>query len=658
MCKTITMLALLGAGFSSLVQADQALDAAAAFGARPSVSDLQLSPDGLSVSYLSPAQGPGTAVITLSLAAGAKPRIALAANGDPERIEWCRWVSNDRLACMVYAIIKDPVGLLGYTRLVAVNADGSNLRLLSKKSSVYAHDVAFGGGDIIDWLPGQDGAVLMARRYVPEDRTGSHLGSKEEGYGVDRVDTRDLAVKRVEPPSHDAVEYISDGRGTVRIMGTSTRAREQNSSVITYLYRTPGSQDWHKLSDYDYMNGTGFNPYAVDPNLNIAYGFKKLDGRLALYTVLLDGSLTEKLIYANPQVDVDGVIRIGRSWRVVGASYATEARHTHYFDPQVEQITTALARALPQEHALRVVDSSADESKLLIFAGQDTDPGIYYIFDRPARRLQTFLVVRDQLEGVKLATQKPVTYPAGDGTMVPAYLTLPPGVQDPKGLPAIVMPHGGPEARDEWGFDWLSQFYAARGYAVLQPNFRGSTGYGDAWFEKNGFQSWRIAIGDVAAAGKWLVSQGIADPAKLGIVGWSYGGYAALQAAVIEPQLFKAVVAIAPVTDLPLLKEEHQRWSDYEIVSRRVGDGAETHDGSPLEHADQIKAPVLLFHGAMDRNVNIEQSQRMAARLKSAGLKCELVTWDNLDHQLEDSNARAQLLKKSDAFLRQAFGIN
>lgn len=638
-------------------EAPKALDAAAAFGARPSVTHLQLSPDGLTVSYITPTQGQGSAVSTLSLAAGAKPRTALTANGEPERIEWCRWVSNERLACMVYAIIKDPVGLLGYTRLVAVNADGSNLRLLSRRDDVYAHGVAFGGGNIIDWLPGEDGAVLMERVYVPNDRIGSHFGSTERGLGVDLLDTRDLSVKRVESPKIDAARYLTDGRGTVRIMATTSHVNDQAHSLSTFLYRMPGSQEWHKLSDYDAIDRTGFYPAAVDPDLNVAYGYKKKDGRMAVYSVLLDGSLREQLIYANPDVDVDELKSIGRRGRVVGASYATEKRHTIYFVPEIQQTLAALARALPQQ-MLQVVDSSADDSKMIIYAGRDTDPGVYYIFDRNARRLQTFLVVRDQLEGVKLADVKPISYPAGDGTMVPGYLTLPPGVQNPKGLPAIVMPHGGPSARDEWGFDWLSQFYASRGYAVLQPNYRGSLGYGDAWFEKNGFQSWRIAIGDVVAAGHWLVSQGIADPAKLGIVGWSYGGYAALQSAVLEPSLFKAVVAIAPVTDLPLLKEEHRRWSDFELVSQYVGDGAQTHEGSPLEHADAIKAPVLMFHGAMDRNVNIEQSQRMAARLTSAGGKCQLVTWDNLDHQLEDSNARAEVLRKSDAFLRSAFGID
>ena len=193
-------------------------------------------------------------------------------------------------------------------------------------------------------------------------------------------------------------------------------------------------------------------------------------------------------------------------------------------------------------------------------ASSDTDPGMLYLYTKATRGLAEVLPIRNELVGVAMGKMTPVSFPAADGTMIPGYLTLPPG-SDGKGLPAIVMPHGGPGARDEWGFDWLVQFYAARGFAVLQPNYRGSTGYGSAWYQKNGFQSWRIAIGDVNDAGRWLVSQGIAKSDQLGIVGWSYGGYAALQSSVLDPNLFKAIVAIAPVTDLDRLREESRNFT-------------------------------------------------------------------------------------------------
>lgn len=175
------------------------------------------------------------------------------------------------------------------------------------------------------------------------------------------------------------------------------------------------------------------------------------------------------------------------------------------------------------------------------------------------------------------------------------------------------MPHGGPSARDEWGFDWMAQFFAARGYAVLQPNYRGSAGYGDAWFQENGFRSWNVAIGDVIDGGRWLVKEGIADPHQLAIFGWSYGGYAALQSAVVDPTLFKAVVAIAPVSDLNALKEEHRHWRDWELVSEFIGNGPHTREGSPVEQAGRIHVPVLLFHGELDSNVGVQQSRTMQA---------------------------------------------
>jgi dipeptidyl aminopeptidase/acylaminoacyl peptidase len=364
----------------------------------------------------------------------------------------------------------------------------------------------------------------------------------------------------------------------------------------------------------------------------------------------------EELLFARPDVDVDSLIRLGPQRRVVGVSYVTERRIAEYTDPAVNSLVKSLKKALPNT-AVSVADSSVDGMTLLIFSGSDSDPGVYYIFDRRSHQLNTFLVRRNQLEGVKLASVKPVSFPASDGTMIPGYLTLPPGADSAKGLPAIVMPHGGPSARDEGGFNWFAQFYAVRGYAVLQPNFRGSTGYGDQWFEKNGFHSWPTAIGDVLDAGRWLVKEGIADPNKLGIVGWSYGGYAALQSAVVDPSLYKAVIAIAPVTDLAALIEDHRRMTDFAIISEQIGSGPAVSAGSPAAHADQIKVPVLLFHGAYDGNVSIEQSKRMASRLSAAGVKCELVTWDKLDHQLDDAAAREKMLRKSDEWLRQAFAM-
>jgi acetyl esterase/lipase len=592
--------------------------------------------------------------------AAATPKKALIADGKPGRLEHCAWVSSDRLVCLVYALVKDPnnvAGFLPVTRQLAINADGSNPRELSNRLNMYSRGYNLHGGSIIDWLPEEDGSVLMTRQYLPDDHTGSHLGSSREGLGVDHVDTRTLAVTHVETPNLNAIEYHSDGHGTVRVMGVRINyGNFQDTGIVQYSYRVPGSREWKPLTRYNRVDGSGLDIYAVDRDLNVAYGFKKKDGLKALYSITLDAQPHEELIYSRTDVDVDSLIQVGRRQHVVGVHYELDSPRASYFEPNVKSLMASLSKALPTS-GLRVTESSADEQKMLIFSGSDRDPGVYYIFDRPSKQLQTFLVARSELEGVTLATMKPVSYPASDGTSIPAFLTLPPGKESAKGLPAIVMPHGGPSARDNWGFDYLAQFYAARGFAVIQPNYRGSAGYGDAWIARNAFRSWPTAIGDVLDAGRWLVHEGIADPAKLAIVGWSYGGYAALQSAVVDPTVFKAVVAIAPVTDLGALKDESYNWSNYNLVSDFIGDGKTMHEGSPIEHADKIKAPVLLFHGEFDRNVSANQSKRMAARLQAAGGKCELVTWPDLDHQLEDSAARAQMLRKSDEFLRKELGM-
>jgi dipeptidyl aminopeptidase/acylaminoacyl peptidase len=643
----------------ALVPAQRAVafDAAAAFGARESAMDLSLSPDGKSVAYVAPGAGQGTLVYTLSLEKGAKPKQVLFANGKPDRIRSCSWVADDRLVCLSWGVGKNPHyvgGLVQFSRFFAVNSDGTNVKLLSTEPNPYSRGVPFYGGDIIDLLPDENGSLLMVRAYVPDIHLGSRLGSGESGLGVDRIDTRTLDVSHVLHPDPEAATYITDGRGTVRIMGSREKQSQLYTAVIHYSYRPQNSQEWKSLGEFNVLTGEGFEPLAVDHDLNVAYGLKKKDGRYALYTVDLD-QLREELVYSRPDVDVGGLIRLGRRQRVVGATYVTDTRQAEYLSPDVKRLQAALSRAISGA-PIRIVDSSTDENTMLIFAGRDNDPGVYYIFDRKERRLDTFLVKRDELEGVKLATVKPISYPAEDGVMVPGYLTLPPGHDDAKGLPAIVLPHGGPSARDEWGFDWLSQFFANRGFAVLQPEFRGSTGYGDAWFQQNGFQSWRTAIGDVLAAGHWLVSQGV-DPSKLGIVGWSYGGYAALQSAVVEPSTFKAVIAIAPVTDLSALKEQARRNLSYGVESDFIGDGPHIHEGSPIDNADKIKVPVLMFQGTLDFNVDISQSERMAERLKEVGARCELVTFDGLDHYLDDASARTQMLRKSDAFLRQALGM-
>ncbi len=237
MLKHLLTLASLCICGPLLAQDAKPFDAAAAFGARPSISDLSLSPDGAGLVFVVPTAGQGSAVFTRSLGSGAKEQLALAANGKPDRLPGCDWVSDARLVCWIHGITHYEAQLVPFTRVVAADADGKNLQLLSTRDSEYTLGFQLFGGAVIDWLPGEDSAVLMTRNYVPGNNTGNMTRySSAWGLGVDRIDTRTLAIKRVELPSQIVTEYISDGRGTVRILGRKeNKIQHVDSGVTTYM---------------------------------------------------------------------------------------------------------------------------------------------------------------------------------------------------------------------------------------------------------------------------------------------------------------------------------------------------------------------------------------------------------------------------------------
>lgn len=637
----------------------QANDAALLFGMREDIRQISISPDGANIAYIS-SRNPIGEVLYVVPVAGGEPKPILTSGGGTEELYRCNWISDSRMICNV-AISVDMSGLLAtFDRMLAVDRDGQNMKVLFKEQSAFRErGFTQEGGSLIDFNSGKPGEVLVTRDFVPESSLNTRLAETRKGLGVDRLDAATLARRTIEQPHLSAVEYITDGKGTVRIMGLQPGSTDKyRNGLIEYLYRKPGSSEWQALSklQFDGVSQQGFNPVAVDPALNAVYGFDDKDGFRALYRIGLDGSLARELVKARDGVDIDGLVRIGRDRRVVGVSYAEDYRHAELFDPDLVKLMAALRKALPGSPALDVIDADAGENKFLLMATSDVNPGMVYLFDKTTRALSEVMPVRQALADVKLAPMKPVSFPAADGTIIPGYLTLPPG-SDGRNLPAIVMPHGGPSARDEWGFDWLVQYFAHQGYAVLQPNFRGSAGFGESWLMRNGFQSWRTAIGDVNDAGRWLLSQGIAAKDKLAIVGWSYGGYAALQSGVTEPALYKAIVAIAPVTDLGQLREDHRDYTDFALVNRQIGTGPSVAEGSPAQNAEKIVAPVLMFHGDRDENVRIGQSRLMNKRLSDAGKTVRLVEFPDLEHSLESTLARTQMLGESDAFIRKALGL-
>jgi dipeptidyl aminopeptidase/acylaminoacyl peptidase len=649
-----SVLASTMGGVPALAQ-EAADEAATRFGTRAGVLDISLSPSGSRIAFVAAGPEHAEVVNVIDFAGEATVKPVLVNSEKITDIDWCEWASDTRLLCQVSGMSGGEGSVLvPFDRLIALDADGGNVKMISQRDSSRALGINQFGGDVLAFDVAENpDTILMTRNFIPETTIGSRVASDRNGLGVELVDTANARRQIREQPDDATVRYVADEQGRVRIkMQADSGPGGMLTGKFRYFYRKPDSNTWAPLGPIT-IDGTTVEtmvPSAVDSARNVAIGFVTKGGYDAVAEVALDGSNAGKLLMARGDVDVDALIRIGRRNRVVGASYATEKRQIAYFDPALAKLAADLGKALPDQPLVDIVGASADEQILLLIASSDTQPGMVYLFDRKARSLEPVLPLRSKLEGVAMGKMRPVTYPARDGTVIPAYLTLPPGSEG-KGLPAIVLPHGGPAARDEWGFDWLVQYFAAKGYAVLQPNYRGSSGYGEAWYGRNGFKAWDVAIGDVNDAGRWLVSEGIAAPGRLAIVGWSYGGYAALQSQVLDPALFKAVAAIAPVTDLGFLAEDARAYTNFRIVRDYVGEGPHVAAGSPRRHAERFAAPVALFHGTRDLNVDVRHSQAMARALKDAGKPVLYREYPDLQHGLDDSRVRSEMLADIGRFL-------
>ncbi|WP_336977499.1 alpha/beta hydrolase family protein [Altererythrobacter fulvus] len=632
-------------------------DLAASFGSRGTVLNISLSPGGSRVAYVAPAGPYEEMIYVLDLAGEGVPRpIALDSNHNGFLTN-CDWASEDYLICNFRGTTDFGGMKLGFTRMLVVATDGSGVRVLSERDGGRTFSFnQFGGAVLSLDVPGKPNSIMLERAFNEKYRTGTRIGSSASGVGIELVDLKTLKRSMVMQPREVSAGYVTDENGEVRIMATmSNDTQGYMRDKINFAYTTPGGKSFTSLEPD--MKFDEYRVLGVDSAKNVAFALAEKDGFDALYTVTLDDTGKTELLLSQEQNDVDGLVRLGRKGRVVGATFATERRHFQFFDPALAKLSSSLTKALPGSPLVEIIDASSDEQRLLILAHSDINPGIVYILDRKTGELTEVVPMRGKLEGMTLANVRAVSYPARDGTSVPGYLTLPPG-SDGKGLPAIVMPHGGPGSRDEWGFDWLAQYYAQLGFAVLQPNFRGSTGYGKAWEMDNGFQSWEIAIADVADAGKWLVSEGTADGDRLAVVGWSYGGYAALQSAATEPGLFKAVLAIAPVTDLGQLRDDARNYTSYPLVSEFLGQGSHIEKGSPARNARNIGVPVMLAHGTADESVSLRHTTIMSDALAAANNPAKVLIFDELDHGLRDDGARTTLLRESGTFLRNSLKLN
>jgi dipeptidyl aminopeptidase/acylaminoacyl peptidase len=382
--------------------------------------------------------------------------------------------------------------------------------------------------------------------------------------------------------------------------------------------------------------------------------------RQAAWALPLDGS-APTLIADDPDSDITGVYTDPYTGAIIGVYAAGTAEQIHWLDAGAEHRHEVLARSFPGRE-VDVFGWTADGTKTLARVETPSSPPIYYLIDFTTHRADIAAEEYPALAGVALASVKQITYQARDGTPIPAYLAIPAG-NSGAAVPLVVLPHGGPQARDYFQFDWLVQFLASRGYAVLQPQFRGSTGFGEA-FEQAGYRQWGgLMQDDVTDGVKAMIEQGVADPHRICIVGASYGGYAALAGAAFTPDLYSCAASISGVSDLQALMSEevpyYGGWGGSQSVALSVFAariGAPTDPNlaakSPINYVKSIKIPILIIYGTGDGVVPNAQSQKMVNALKSAGKSVDVSVLPGEDHWLSRNDTRIQVLQQLDVFLR------
>ena len=598
--------------------------------------DPRLSPDGSLVAYLASVHGRRCLIIH-RLDGNAERPNAVACPGTYE-VRWFAWKNDARLILEVYA----PATLTGEeqhtrSRLIALNVDGSRLRNLSETKEERAAD--FGQNVVIDMLQNDPGNILI-----------SAYRSNNDLPDVIAVNVNTGAMRTVIPGQNRITNWKTDDLGQVRI-GISVKDR-----IVRTYYREDAKSDFRLIHEVDAGHSSSFAVLAIGATPGLLYVASTAPtGRRAIYRYDVGQGRFLDAYASRADADIESLmIDHGQP---LGYGYTIDEPELVFTDPALQADAQQMAQVLPGLHTF-VVDDTEDGHRLLILANGGYRPGSYYLLTRNKEKatLTPLGDIRPDVPDSALAPVTPVTYRARDGLEIHGYLTMPRGAA--KGpIPFVVMPHGGPSTRDTLGFDYIAQMIASRGYGVLQPNYRGSRGYG-ARFEQAGFQEWGLAMQDDVTDGtRWLIDQKLADPNRICIVGWSYGGYAALMGAVKTPDLFRCAASMAGVTNLQrrLDRASNSRFADLN-VPRFDSDPATINANSPLLHADRIKIPVLLAHGKRDFTVPIDDSQAMEAALKQAGKPVETIYFDDDDHYLFREADRIAYLKTLEAFLKRNLG--
>jgi dienelactone hydrolase len=635
--------AVLGAAFASLLAASAplashegpalAVPTAADFGSSATFGSPVLSPDGRRMAGLSAVNGEH--VITVADLTKAEPVLSTIKVPAEMDIGWLRWASGERLLISYHARSSLFGLLLPVTRLLVVDiATGKQLRIGAPLQGI--------SGDDVVYVDPAGAYLLLAVQPFP-------IGPPE----VDRFDLTTGASVPVVPALPNVWTWYSDHAGVVRagMAISGNRWWLVYRAAGTGAFVKTGRHSWD--ADKDKQDDVESLLPVAGSNLGYAIATSP-NGRFALYRYDFQTAALGELVYEHPAVDIDG-LELDSTGALLGVRYVDERTETHWLDPVLKQMQARIDKALPGAEN-RLLSVSDDKNRALIWSGSATDPGLYLLYDRKAGQLRRLVANYDALVDKQLAPMEPVRYQARDGLEIRGYLTMPRGRGD-KGLPLVVMPHGGPFARDNWGYDPWAQYLASKGYVVLQPNYRGSTGFGHAFVEK-GYGQWGRGMQDDVDDGvKWLAARGTVDAKRVCIMGASYGGYAAEWAAVRNPELYRCAISFAGVSDI----DAQLKYSRYYFSATRYArdwrtriqgaKGFELDAISPFKQAARFAIPVLIAHGANDSNVPVVQSRTLDAALTKLHKPHEYVEYKGEGHGFADPKNTTDFLTRVGAFL-------
>jgi dipeptidyl aminopeptidase/acylaminoacyl peptidase len=622
------------------IAADSKSLPAKAFSMLPKIENVRISPDGEHVLFLANT-GDKTLLVCKHLDTG---RLTGIISTDNRQFKFwlIQWANNDTVLFSAAWPYHRGLGIPSVeTRIFTGKIDeNEKYKVLLKPKRIgkqMREHISQYQDNVISLLPDDPEHILIGVDFDKPAQPSVYKINVETG-------SRER-IQRFKPYVRD---WMADQQDRVRMGQTFDDTTTETSTLLYNLE----SQEWVEVWKSKVFLKPSVEPLGFGLDPNILYVRADHNGRNAIFKVdVSKADLPMELVAEDDKYDINGnLIYSPKTREVVGVYHREVDGDRIYWDNKFQRFQDAIDKVLP-DTTNYLIDLSRDERRYIVYATSDTSPGTYYVGDRDRHKMAVFDYTYRQLEG-KLQGNKKVEYTARDGKTIEAYLTLPADYNPEAPGPAVIFPHGGPMARDYGDFDYWSEYLASKGFAVLQPNFRGSSGYG--WeFEQEAIQNYGLTMqDDLTDAANWLIEQRLADPKRLAIIGASYGGYAALMGAVKTPDLFKCAISFAGVSDLKALRDSRQYYLHYRVAREQLGaDSTQLKATSPCRHVDKIKIPILLAHGENDRVVPVEQSRKMAKELEDGNKVYTYIELKDGDHGLSIQENRHKFFSAMDEFL-------